>query len=64
MIKQASINLLRVSGVFDLMRLARSRHTLILTYRRFSSGDERSNGGVTGKEVRPRPKSSPSSWRT
>ena len=38
MIKQSSLNLLRVSGAFDLMRLARRRDALILTYHRFSSG--------------------------
>jgi peptidoglycan/xylan/chitin deacetylase (PgdA/CDA1 family) len=36
LIKQASLNLLRVSGAFDLMRLAHRRHALILTYHRFS----------------------------
>src|SRR5262249_30207856 len=41
LIKQASLNLLRVSGAFDLMRLAHRRHALILTYHRFSPG-----GGV------------------
>ena len=43
MIKQASLNLLRVSGAFDLMRLAHRRHALILTYHRFSSGGEGAN---------------------
>jgi peptidoglycan/xylan/chitin deacetylase (PgdA/CDA1 family) len=38
LIKQASLNLLRASGAFDLMRLAHRRHALILTYHRFSSG--------------------------
>ena len=40
MIKQAALNLLRVSGAFDLMRLAHRRHTLILMYHRFSSGGD------------------------
>ena len=44
MIKQVALNLLRVSGAFDLMRLAHRRHALILTYHRFSSGDEMTNG--------------------
>jgi peptidoglycan/xylan/chitin deacetylase (PgdA/CDA1 family) len=42
-IKQASLNLLRVSGAFDLMRLAHRRHALILMYHRFSSGGEEAN---------------------
>jgi hypothetical protein len=50
LIKQASINLLRVSGVFDLMRLARGLHALTLTFHRFSSGGEESNGGAPGEE--------------
>ncbi|HZF39326.1 MAG TPA: polysaccharide deacetylase family protein [Blastocatellia bacterium] len=49
MIKQASLNLLRVSGAFDLMRLARRRHALILTYHRFSPGGEGANGGAAEK---------------
>jgi peptidoglycan/xylan/chitin deacetylase (PgdA/CDA1 family) len=40
LIKQASLNLLRASGAFDLMRLAHRRHALILTYHRFSSDGE------------------------
>jgi hypothetical protein len=44
LIKQASLNLLRVSGAFDLMRLAHRRHALILTYHRFSPG----GGGAIG----------------
>jgi peptidoglycan/xylan/chitin deacetylase (PgdA/CDA1 family) len=44
LIKQASLNLLRVSGAFDLMRLARRRQALILTYHRFSSGGEEAYG--------------------
>jgi len=48
LIKQASLNLLRVSGAFDLMRLARRRHALILTYHRFSSGGEGAQGWAAG----------------
>ena len=48
MIKQASLNLLRVSGAFDLMRLAHRRHALILTYHRFSSGGEGANAWAPG----------------
>jgi peptidoglycan/xylan/chitin deacetylase (PgdA/CDA1 family) len=44
LIKRASLNLLRVSGAFDLMRLARRRHALILTYHRFSSVGDGANG--------------------
>ena len=44
MIKRAALNLLRVSGAFELMRLAHRRHALILTYHRFFSGDEKENG--------------------
>src|SRR5262249_12851256 len=44
-IKQASLNLLRVSGAFDLMRLTCRRQALILTYHRFSSGGEEAYGG-------------------
>jgi peptidoglycan/xylan/chitin deacetylase (PgdA/CDA1 family) len=40
LIKQAALNLLRVSGAFDLMRLAHRRHALILMYHRFSSGGD------------------------
>jgi peptidoglycan/xylan/chitin deacetylase (PgdA/CDA1 family) len=43
LIKLASLNLLRVSGAFDLMRLAHRRHALILMYHRFSSGGEGAN---------------------
>src|SRR5690349_11455645 len=31
---------MRMSGAFDLMRLTRRRHALILTYHRFSSSQE------------------------
>jgi peptidoglycan/xylan/chitin deacetylase (PgdA/CDA1 family) len=44
LIKRAALNLLRVSGAFELMRLAHRRHALILTYHRFCSGDEKANG--------------------
>lgn len=40
MIKQLTLNLMRVSGVFDLARLARRHAALILTYHRFSAGRE------------------------
>lgn len=46
MIKQASLNLMRVSGAFDLMRLAHRRRALILTYHRFSYGGEGGNRGT------------------
>ena len=49
LIKQASLNLLRVSGAFDLMRLAHRRHALILTYHRFSSGGEEAPGLLAGR---------------
>lgn len=38
--KQRLLNLMRVSGAFDLMRLITRRSALILTYHRFSGGDE------------------------
>ena len=60
-IKQASLNLLRVSGAFDLMRLAHRRHAVILMYHRFSSGGEGANVWPSWGIRRP-PKSSPSSW--
>src|SRR6266536_1572317 len=41
---RAALKLLRVSGAFDLMRLAHRRHALILTYHRFSTG----GGGAIG----------------
>jgi len=44
LIKQASLNPLRVSGAFDLMRLAHRRNALILTYHRFSPGGGGANG--------------------
>ena len=37
MIKQSLLNLMRVSGAFDLMRLISSRRALILTYHRFGA---------------------------
>jgi peptidoglycan/xylan/chitin deacetylase (PgdA/CDA1 family) len=40
LIKQLAINLLRMSGAFDLMRLTHRSRALILTYHRFSSGPE------------------------
>src|SRR5262249_16095666 len=48
LIKQASLNLLRVSGPYDLMRLARRHHALILTYHRFSSGGAPGAPGAPG----------------
>src|SRR5262245_66569259 len=39
LIKQRLLNLLRVSGTFDLMRLITRRSALILTYHRFSCAD-------------------------
>jgi peptidoglycan/xylan/chitin deacetylase (PgdA/CDA1 family) len=44
LIKQASLKLLRMSGAFDLMRVAHRRQALILMYHRFSSGGEWANG--------------------
>ena len=40
MIKGAILNLLKASGTFNLVRFAHHRQTLILTYHRFSEGDE------------------------
>ena len=40
MIKQMTLNLMRMSGAFDLTRLTHCRLALILTYHRFSSGAE------------------------
>jgi peptidoglycan/xylan/chitin deacetylase (PgdA/CDA1 family) len=40
LIKQLTLNLMRVSGVFDLTRLAHRHAALILTYHRFSVGRE------------------------
>ncbi|MGH9838075.1 MAG: polysaccharide deacetylase family protein [Blastocatellia bacterium] len=40
MIKAAILNLMQASGAFDLMRFAARRQALILTYHRFSEGDE------------------------
>jgi len=48
LIKQASLNLLRVSGAFDLMRLAYRRHALILTYHRFGARGGGANGRSPG----------------
>jgi peptidoglycan/xylan/chitin deacetylase (PgdA/CDA1 family) len=53
LIKQASLNLLRVSGAFDLMRLAHRRHALILTYHRFSPGGGGANGRAPSRPSRP-----------
>lgn len=51
MIKQASLNLPRLSGAFDLTRLAIRRHALILTYHRFSSGGEGAKGRAKLKSL-------------
>jgi len=40
LIKAAILNLMQAGGVFDLMRFAHRRQTLILTYHRFSGSDE------------------------
>ncbi len=40
LIKQVALNLLRMSGAFDLTRLTNRHDALILTYHRFSSGAE------------------------
>src|SRR5262249_14678170 len=40
LIKQTLLNLMRVSGAFDLMRLISSRRALILTYHRFSERED------------------------
>jgi peptidoglycan/xylan/chitin deacetylase (PgdA/CDA1 family) len=40
LIKQAALNLMRVAGVFDLARMAARRRALIVTYHRFSAGEE------------------------
>jgi peptidoglycan/xylan/chitin deacetylase (PgdA/CDA1 family) len=40
LIKQRFLNLMRMSGAFDLMRLISRRNALILTYHRFSGGEE------------------------
>lgn len=47
MIKQVALNLMRVSGVFDLARLAHRHAALILTYHRFSAGLEDCQDGKT-----------------
>ncbi|MGH9768775.1 MAG: polysaccharide deacetylase family protein [Blastocatellia bacterium] len=44
MIKQSLLNLMRVSGAFDLMRLISSRRALIITYHRFSAGARGDDG--------------------
>src|SRR5215470_392316 len=43
-IKQSLLNLMRVSGAFDLMRLISSRRALILTYHRFSAAGHDDDG--------------------
>lgn len=40
MIKSAMLNLIRATGAFDLLRAAHRRQGLILTYHRFSEGEE------------------------
>jgi peptidoglycan/xylan/chitin deacetylase (PgdA/CDA1 family) len=40
LIKRAMLNLIRASGAFDLLRAAHRRQGLILTYHRFSEGEE------------------------
>jgi peptidoglycan/xylan/chitin deacetylase (PgdA/CDA1 family) len=42
LIKRVALNLMRMSGAFELMRLANRRHALILTFHRFSG--ERGEG--------------------
>ncbi|HKQ77331.1 MAG TPA: polysaccharide deacetylase family protein [Blastocatellia bacterium] len=46
MIKQSLLNLMRVTGAFDLMRLISSHRALILTYHRFSA-DGHDDGAKT-----------------
>src|SRR5262249_4920122 len=49
LIKQVALDLMRMSGAFDLMRLAHRRHALILTYHRFCPGDEGEDGRTPAK---------------
>ncbi|HEU0175684.1 MAG TPA: polysaccharide deacetylase family protein [Blastocatellia bacterium] len=44
MIKQSLLDLIRVSGAFDLMRLISQRRALILTYHRFSADEGEGDG--------------------
>jgi len=50
LIKQSLLNLMRVAGAFDLMRLISRRQALILTYHRFSA-DEYDDDGKTPARV-------------
>src|SRR5262245_66449308 len=50
LIKQSLLNLMRVSGAFDLMRLISSRRALILTYHRFSADGADDDGKTAARD--------------
>ncbi len=50
MIKQSLLNLMRVSGAFDLMRFISRRRALILTYHRFSADGDGDDGKTPARQ--------------